>query len=110
MPATGGRRAHVPGKGPYVRLILRSTPSLVDWRFITSPTTGSPLYHEVFDLLRPGGTFLNCDHVASSGPWSQRLFDDAMSEHLTVDRVTVQQSILPSRDRPRDRRRPRYQR
>jgi hypothetical protein len=35
-----------------------------------------------FGLLRPGGTFLNCEHVASRGPWGRRLFDDAMSEHL----------------------------
>jgi SAM-dependent methyltransferase len=40
------------------------------------------LYREVFDLLRPGGTFLNCEHVASRGPWGQGMYDDAVSEHL----------------------------
>jgi tRNA (cmo5U34)-methyltransferase len=40
------------------------------------------LYQEVFDLLRPGGTFLNCEHVASRGPWGQKINDDAVSEHL----------------------------
>jgi tRNA (cmo5U34)-methyltransferase len=40
------------------------------------------LYREVFDLLRPRGTFLNCEHVASRGPWGQGMYDDAVSEHL----------------------------
>src|SRR5262249_31037075 len=40
------------------------------------------LYREVFDLLRPGGTFLNCEHVASRGPWGRGMYDDVVSEHL----------------------------
>jgi tRNA (cmo5U34)-methyltransferase len=27
------------------------------------------LYRELFDLLPPSGTFLNCERVASRGPW-----------------------------------------
>jgi SAM-dependent methyltransferase len=40
------------------------------------------LYREIYDLLTPGGTFLNCEHVASATPGVERLFDDAMAEHL----------------------------
>jgi tRNA (cmo5U34)-methyltransferase len=40
------------------------------------------LYREIFGLLNPGGTFLNCEHVASRGPWGQGMYDDAVSEHL----------------------------
>jgi tRNA (cmo5U34)-methyltransferase len=40
------------------------------------------LYQETFGLLNSGGTFLNCEHVASRGPLGQRMYDDAVSEHL----------------------------
>ncbi len=40
------------------------------------------LYREVFGLLNEGGTFLNSEHVASSTPRVEQMFDDAMSEHL----------------------------
>jgi SAM-dependent methyltransferase len=40
------------------------------------------LYQEIYDLLNPGGVFVNCEHVASPSPNVERLFDDAMAEHL----------------------------
>ncbi len=40
------------------------------------------LYQEIFDLLAEGGVFLNCEHVASPTPNIERMFDDAMTEHL----------------------------
>jgi SAM-dependent methyltransferase len=40
------------------------------------------LYAEIFGLLNDGGVFVNCEHVASSTPRVERLFDEAMSEHL----------------------------
>ena len=40
------------------------------------------LYAEIFDLLSPGGTFVNCEHVASPSARIESLFNDAMSEHL----------------------------
>jgi tRNA (cmo5U34)-methyltransferase len=40
------------------------------------------LYQELFDLLAHGGVFLNCEHVASPTPQIERMFDDAMTEHL----------------------------
>ncbi len=40
------------------------------------------LYQEIFDLLSPGGVFLNCEHVASATPRIEEMFNDAMTEHL----------------------------
>jgi SAM-dependent methyltransferase len=43
------------------------------------------IYGEIHGLLRPGGVFLNLEHVASASPWGQRLFDehfvDALAAH-----------------------------
>jgi len=40
------------------------------------------LYREIHDLMTPGGVFINCEHVASATPQGERLFEDAMAEHL----------------------------
>ncbi len=40
------------------------------------------LYREIHDLLTAGGVFLNAEHVASSTPKGQQMFDDAMTTHL----------------------------
>jgi SAM-dependent methyltransferase len=40
------------------------------------------LYREIFDLLAEGGVFLNCEHVASTTPRIEQMFDDAMADHL----------------------------
>jgi tRNA (cmo5U34)-methyltransferase len=40
------------------------------------------LYKEVFDLLGPGGVFLNLEHVASSTPDVQQIFDSFFVDHL----------------------------
>jgi SAM-dependent methyltransferase len=41
------------------------------------------LYAEVFDLLAPGGVFINIDHVASSSDRLARTFDQSMVDALT---------------------------
>ncbi len=36
------------------------------------------LYREIFDLLKPGGVFLNQEHVARQSAWAERAFDEAL--------------------------------
>jgi tRNA (cmo5U34)-methyltransferase len=40
------------------------------------------LYVEIYDLLAPGGTFVNVEHVASAGAWGEALSDDVMIDSL----------------------------
>ncbi|HXJ35057.1 MAG TPA: class I SAM-dependent methyltransferase [Candidatus Eisenbacteria bacterium] len=39
------------------------------------------VYHEIFELLAKGGTFLNLEHVASATPAVEALHDDAIVAH-----------------------------
>jgi tRNA (cmo5U34)-methyltransferase len=36
------------------------------------------LYQQLYDLLKPGGTFLNLEHVAPASVWAESLMDDLM--------------------------------
>jgi tRNA (cmo5U34)-methyltransferase len=40
------------------------------------------LYAEIYTLLRPGGIFINIEHVASPSPWVQELFIEAFADNL----------------------------
>jgi len=66
------------------------------------------LYGEIFELLATGGVFVNAEHVASSTPRIEALFDDAMSDHLwqrrtergeTVTREQVYRDFMTRPDR-----------
>jgi cyclopropane fatty-acyl-phospholipid synthase-like methyltransferase len=64
------------------------------------------LYGEIYDLLPEGGVFVNCEHVASATPQLEKLFDDAMTEHLWQRRrergeeVTLEQVRREFMERP----------
>jgi hypothetical protein len=40
------------------------------------------LYAELFDLLMPGGVFVNIEHVASASELGERFFETAYAENL----------------------------
>ena len=64
------------------------------------------LYREIYDLLTAGGVFLNSEHVASSTPRGEQMFDDAMATHLYQRRkekgeeVTLEQVRRDFLERP----------
>lgn len=42
------------------------------------------LYGDVYDLLAPGGAFVNIEHVASATPWLADIFDNLLIDGLTA--------------------------
>jgi SAM-dependent methyltransferase len=66
------------------------------------------LYAEIFDLLAPGGLFLNLEHVASATRAGEELFDEFFIDHLyafhrmsdpEVSRATVSDSFYKRPDK-----------
>ena len=64
------------------------------------------LYREIFDLLLPGGVFLNCEHVASAASAIAEMWDNLAVEHLYQRRrekgdiVTLEQVRSEFMERP----------
>ncbi len=48
------------------------------------------LYGEIFDLLVPGGMFINVEHVASRTPWIEGIADELMVDSLYAFQIKQQ--------------------
>ncbi len=44
------------------------------------------IYADIFALLRPGGVFVNTEHVASASPLGEELFEHAYAHSITLKR------------------------
>jgi tRNA (cmo5U34)-methyltransferase len=44
------------------------------------------LYREVYEVLKPGGVFVNVEHVASADEWVERLFNESFIDGLVAMR------------------------
>ena len=55
------------------------------------------LYAELFDLVAPGGVFVNVEHVASRGAWGAALSDEAMVDALHAHAASTGAGPGPTR-------------
>jgi tRNA (cmo5U34)-methyltransferase len=62
------------------------------------------IYEQIYALLRPGGVFVHCEHVASASPLGEALFEDFYVDHFCrqapgADPVAVRRDYRERPDR-----------
>lgn len=51
------------------------------------------VFGEIFELLRPGGLFINHEHVASPSKWIEQNWDELIIDHLWANRRAKGESV-----------------
>jgi SAM-dependent methyltransferase len=54
------------------------------------------LYHEIHDLLKPGGIFLNLEHIAPGSAWLEQVFDEIFID--TMLSYNQKRGLNPARE------------
>lgn len=49
-----------------------------------SNTKKIELYQDIYNVLAPGGVFINIDHIASNTPQIEKLYDELFIDHLSM--------------------------
>ena len=63
------------------------------------------LYSEIFELLKPGGVFINIEHVAPDNHWNEELFSELFIDSLIAHNQRYQPDIGPEETERRFRER-----
>lgn len=60
------------------------------------------IYREIFDLLAPGGIFLNVEHVSSASSWVASVHDELFVDHLHLHHAGISRADVAATyyDRP----------
>ncbi|WP_235848500.1 class I SAM-dependent methyltransferase [Litchfieldia alkalitelluris] len=51
------------------------------------------LYKDIYNLLAPGGIFINVEHTASASPEIEKLYDELFIEHLSIHNNRDRQEV-----------------
>ncbi|MBI1278181.1 MAG: methyltransferase domain-containing protein [Anaerolineaceae bacterium] len=63
------------------------------------------IYFEIYDLLKPGGVFINIEHVAPDSRWNEELFSQLFIDSLIIHNQQYQPEIGPEETERRFRER-----